>query len=205
MADYPPTPPFGMAPSRAVPPYREASHQEIYEYGDQAQTVDRALLEHHTAQTSTAFQQNAKIPGFSAVAVASGVPPLPLIYYQGREDHPYSYSPRSLGQNARFGPPRSQNSYSNTSVPSPQALPPSEPHARDRKRPSSNTPAVQNVEEGELSEGEFEEASPEVNRNVGRVRRYDFYEHQRDDHSNRGVYDSSGELEVTSNAPLTGQ
>jgi hypothetical protein len=188
-----------------MPLYNEAPHHEINDLGDHTQSVDKSLLEYHKVQTNAAFQRNAKIPGFSTASLASGMPPVPPIYYQSREDPPYPYSHGSLGQNAAYEPLRSRNSYSNTSVPSPKSLPPTVHHARDRKRPSSNTPAVQNVEEGELSEGEFEEARPEVNRNiVGRIRRDDYYEHQREDRSYRGAYDSSGELEATSNAPLTG-
>lgn len=203
MADYPPTPPFGMAPSRAVPPYREASHHEIYDYEDQGRSVDRSLLEFHKAQTSAAFLQNATISEFSSASMASVIPPQPI--YQGRGDPPYSYLQGSFGYNARFDAPRSQNSYSNTSVPSPQEIQPNISHSRDRKRPSSNSPAIQNVEEGELSEGEFEEARPEATRNAaGRASREDFYQHRRDDGAYRGVYDNSGEIEVTTNAPLTG-
>jgi hypothetical protein len=205
MADYPPTPPFGMAPSRAVPPYREASHQDMYDYGDAGQPERRSLLEYHKAQTRAAFEQNTKIPGFSAASVASGIPPLPI--YQDQESLPYGYQSKPYGYDGTVERPRSQTTYNNPSNPSP--LPPNAPNERNHTRPASRTPAAQNVEEGELSEGEFEEVRPKVNRNAaGMAIRHDYYEHQRDDRhlsAYHGAYNGNGEREAISNAPLTGR
>lgn len=207
MADYPPTPAFGMVPSPAVPPYREASHQETYDYGDPGQSERLSLLEYQAPQKSAAFQRNARIPGISAASMESSIPPLPI--YQSGEDSPYLYRRGSGGQNARFEPSNSQNTYINPSGHSNHELAPNKLHTLDHIRPSSRTPATQNVEEGELSEGEFEEAHPGVNRNVERLgRRHDYSDRQRGSRyasGCSGAYDSGGEQEVTSNALLTGQ
>jgi hypothetical protein len=204
MANYPPTPPFGMALGRAVPPYREASHQEIYDYGDAVQPERRPLLEYHKAQTRVAFDQNAKVPGFSAASVASGIPPLPI--YQDQESLLYGNPARSYGRDGTLEPPRSQNPNSKPSNLSPHELPQNLSQERIHKRPASHTPAARNAEEGELSEGEFEEVRSNVNRNTaGMTRRHDYYEHQREDRhisAYRGAYDGNGEI---SNAPLTGR
>jgi hypothetical protein len=206
MADYPPTPPFGMAPTRAVPPYREASHQDMYDYGDAVQSERRPTLEYHKAQTRAAFEQNAKIPGFSAASVASGIPPLPI--YQDQESLSYGYPAASYGRDGALESPRNRNLYTKPSNTSPLELPQTVPHERNHKRPPSHTPAAPNAEEGELSEGEFEEVRPNLNRiAAGMTRTDDYYEHQRQDPhrpSYRGANNSNGEHEMISNAPLTG-
>ena len=205
MADYPPTPPFGMAPSRAVPPYREASHQDMYDYGDAGQPERGSLLEYHRAQRRAAFEQNAKIPGFNATSVVSGIPPLPI--YQDQESLSFGYPSRPYGYDETVERPRSRTTYNKTSNPFP--LPPNAPNERNHKPPVSRTPAAQNVEEGELSEGEFEEVRPKANRNAaGMAGRHDYYEHPRDDRhlsAYHGAYNGNGEREAISNAPLTGQ
>lgn len=205
MADYPPTPPFGMAPGRAVPPYREASHRDMYDYGDAGQSERVSSLEYHKAQTRVAFEQNAKISGFSAASVASGIPPLPI--YQGQGSLPYGYQSRPYVYDGTVECPRSRTTDNKPLNPSP--LPPNASNERNHKSPASRTPAAQNIEEGELSEGEFEEVRPKINRNgAGMARRHDYYEHQSDDRNlpaYPGAYNGNGECEAASNAPLTGR
>ncbi len=205
MADYPPTPPFGMTPSGAVPPYREASHQDIYGYGDAGQPERRSFLD-HKAQTRAAFEQNARIPGFKGASVAAGKPSLTI--YQDQESLTYGCPTTSYRRDGTLEPPRSQNPHSKHSNPPSRELPQNIPHERNHKRPASHTPAGLNVEEGELSEGEFEEVRPSVNRNaVEMATRQDYYEQQGEDRhrpSYRGAYTANGEHDVVSNAPLTG-
>jgi hypothetical protein len=207
MADYPPTPPFGMAPSRAVPPYREVPHREIYDYGDPGQSERRSLLEYQKAQTRNAFEQNAKILGFSATSVGSGIPPLPI--YQEQESLPYGYPAISYGRDGALETPRNQNLYDKTSNPSPRYMPDTASRERNPKPPPLHTAASLNVEEGEISEGELEEVRPAGNRKVEQTTSMDgYHEHYREGRHRPSYHDINNgdtEHEIISNAPLTGR
>jgi len=81
MSDYPPTPSYGAsygARDQTNPPYLPPTYPNQYLQGDDGHTEN--IGSSYDASMS-AYAYNRSIPTFSAAAVASGVPPLPI--YQG--------------------------------------------------------------------------------------------------------------------------
>lgn len=114
-----------------------------YSYNESAHEYP-AALDYHNSRSQAAFQQNSNLPGFSA-AIASTAPPLPIS--QPWESH--AYAPSTTTQDDAFYP-------SNMAGASGMYINPNRPL---RSTPShldeaSRAPAA---EEGELSEGEFED------------------------------------------------
>ena len=95
----------------------------------------------------SAYGYNGAIPGFSAAAVASGVPPLPI--FQGWNQDSIPLPPYTSPQNAPQYAEYSDGSHHNA-----QYFPPVEPQHYQH-----STQAAKPFDNGELSEGEFEDNS----------------------------------------------
>lgn len=162
MANYPPTPSFGLnftapavtAPGSAYNPTISTTYPQ-----PQTRQVPARSIISDQVDSYTAFQQNRNVPAFSAAAVASGIPPLPIFPNWGvsaswRPGPSSSHTPimSGYGSNGSNGPfvQSSQDPLrsgymtagSNMSV-VPQHDSP------------NNTLRVQETEEGELSEGDL--------------------------------------------------
>lgn len=149
MADYPVTPSFGFIPGQptAMPSYSGTIPSPNPKYGsappDQVQTQ---AFDYNQAQAMAALMQSGGFPGFSAAAVASGVPPLPI--YPSWD--PLSYPPRvHSASQVMPAVDRTGDSSTNGHLSTNRELL-NKHHARDSWYPQPLT------DEGELSEGEYE-------------------------------------------------
>ncbi|KAI9732972.1 MAG: hypothetical protein M1818_007405 [Claussenomyces sp. TS43310] len=153
MAEYPVTPAFGFDSGRqsTMPVYQRAMppSQQSYSGGHQDQTP---VVESNQATSMAAYMHNGGFPSFSAAAVSSGIPPLP-IYQNWNRTLPANLSSAPAQINEPYEPTiqgTSQYSNGNQSF---HEMSSSVPQARDVSR-------AQPVEEGELSEGEYEDVAP---------------------------------------------
>jgi hypothetical protein len=152
-----------MESRRTVPPYHDTLQHQTYGYGDMLQPDDGAQVEYYQAQSTAAFRQNKNIPGFSPAVAASSIPPLPI--FEAHDRRSYEYAAEAFRKDGRFLASGSHTPHSNPSNQSPFHLPPNLSSSRKPNIATSHASAAQIVEEGELSEGEFEESQPEMNRN----------------------------------------
>jgi hypothetical protein len=195
------TPSYEMDSRRAAPPYRESSQHGVYDFGDALRPAQRSVLEYGN---NSAFQYNRSIPEFSADAVASGIPPLPI--YQHHDPPSYPYPHETLGQSDRYDPLGSHNSYLELSTRSTYQLPSQNRPSEVVMRQSSYRPTGRVVEEGELSEGEFEETPLERDPNrASPYRGQPFIEKGRYGSKYGTVYDRGARDEASNTTPLTGK
>lgn len=200
------TPSFEMESRRAVPPYRETLQHQAFEYGDLLQADERAMVEYHKTLSNVAFEENRNIPEFSAAAVASRIPPLPI--YEPHDSRSYQYGPESFARDGRFHEAGSRTPYSNPSNQSPYQLPSNILSSRQPNSPSLRASATQVVEEGEVSEGEFEESRTEGHTISGQVYRTPYSMPKRDtrlDSAYNLPHETLTERKTTEIQPLTGK
>ena len=149
MSDYPPTAPYGAsygAQDHTNPPYLPPTYPNQYLQPDNGRTGQT-----HMAANYDAYGYNRAVPAFSAAAVASGIPPLPI--YQGWNQDPIPLPPYTAPQSATQYTGYKDNSHQNS-----QYYP-----AVNQTNYQQNTQAGRHFEQGELSEGEFEDGAAVTN------------------------------------------
>lgn len=147
MSDYPSTPSYGAnygARDQANPPYLPPTYPNQYMQQDNGRAAQGHMAQNYDTSMS-AYAYNNALPSFSAAAVASGVPPLPL--FQGWNQDTVPLPPFNQQQNAiQYPPPNNNSQFGSQYYPSYSH--PSYP---------SNAQTPKRYEQGELSEGEFED------------------------------------------------
>jgi hypothetical protein len=149
MSDYPPTPSYGAnswSRDQPIPPYLPPTYPNQYLQPNDGHPARPPMASNYDTSMS-AYGYNGSIPSFSATAVASGVPPLPI--FQGWNQDSIPLPPYISPQNAPQYAEYNDNSHHNT-----QYFPPVEPQLYQQ-----NTQAARPFDNGELSEGEFEDSN----------------------------------------------
>jgi hypothetical protein len=149
MSDYPPTAPYGVsygAQDHTNPPYLPPTYPNQYLQPDNGHTGQT-----HMTANYDAYGYNRAVPAFSAAAVASGIPPLPI--YQGWNQDPIPLPPYTAPQSATQYAGYMDNSHQNN-----QYYP-----AVNQTNYQQNTQVGRHFEQGELSEGEFEDGAAVTN------------------------------------------
>jgi len=145
MSDYPPTPSYGAsygARDQTNPPYLPPTYPNQYLQGDDGHTEN--IGSSYDASMS-AYAYNRSIPTFSAAAVASGVPPLPI--YQGWNQDAMPLPPYTAPHN-----PSQYTGYGGSSQSNAQYYQPA-----GQQNYHQNTGIAKPLEQTDLSEGEFED------------------------------------------------
>ncbi|KAE8454575.1 hypothetical protein EG329_000198 [Mollisiaceae sp. DMI_Dod_QoI] len=152
MSEYPATPSYGAnygSRDHPNPPYLPPTFPNQYLQPDDGRAAQGHMASNYDTSMS-AYAYNRALPAFSAAAVASGVPPLPI--YQGWNQEaiplPAFNPPHDTAQYQNYG-----NSSHNVSQYYPSAGHQSYPHAQSAKP----------YEQRELSEGEFEDGGVATN------------------------------------------
>ncbi|TVY33828.1 hypothetical protein LSUB1_G007417 [Lachnellula subtilissima] len=155
MSDYPATPSYGMGygahQDQNNPPYLPPMYPNQYQQQDDGRMDQAGMPSSYDASGMPTYGYNGATP-FSASAIASGVPPLPI--YQG-----WNQDPVPLPPYAPANPTPQYGGYSNGVHQNPQYYPPPQPTYQH------NQPTSRPYDEGELSEGEFEGAAPSYGTN----------------------------------------
>ncbi|KFY33917.1 hypothetical protein V494_07215 [Pseudogymnoascus sp. VKM F-4513 (FW-928)] len=163
MAGYPPPPSFGPAPGQrgqAVPFQYPTPQNPEYAYARPSQSTNMSAFEQNAANLAPGFEYNAMPPPFNPPARNSGAPPLPV--YGG-------FDPSALYQIPLWAAQGNPPGVSNPLQPStmgvvsgqgPFALQ-SESMQQNTAEASATRARTQAAEEGELSEGEYEEDNVE--------------------------------------------
>jgi hypothetical protein len=149
MSDYPPTPSYGGSygtQEQTNAPYLPPTFPNQYLQTDPSRTAQG-----NVASNYDAYGYNRPAPGFSASAVASGVPPLPIYQGWNQSSMPLpQYAPQQVGtqypnypeapqHNAHYYPPVNQPTY------------------------HQNAHVPKSFEQNDLSEGEFEDGAIATN------------------------------------------
>ncbi len=151
MSNYPPTPSYGAnygVRDQTNPPYLPPTYPNQYL---QAADGPQGQMGAHYDASMSSYGFNRAIPSFSATAVASGVPPLPI--YQGWNQDSIPLPPYTTSQS---GTPYA--GFANST-----------PHTAQYYQPvtqpvyQQNTHTGQPFEQGDLSEGEFEDGAIATN------------------------------------------
>ena len=148
MSEYQSTP-YGAsygAPDQSNPPYIPVTYPTQYVQGDDRTGHMGANYDASMA----AYSYNRGIPGFSAAAVASGVPPLPI--YQGWNQDAMPLPPYTAPPNPSPYPSYSGTSQVNTQYYQPMGQPSYPP----------NNAVAKPFEQTDLSEGEFEDVGASI-------------------------------------------
>ncbi|TVY73282.1 hypothetical protein LSUE1_G007927 [Lachnellula suecica] len=159
MSDYPATPFYGMgygASDQNNPPYLPPTYPTQYLPQDDGRMGQAGMPSSYDASMST-HGYNGATPSFSASAIASGVPPLPI--YQGWNSDPVPLPPYAPAQ-----PVPQFSGYSNGPTQNSQyySAPTQAPY---QQSPQNSRP----YDEGELSEGEFDGSTGPASANNGRA------------------------------------
>ncbi|OBT77637.1 hypothetical protein VF21_03710 [Pseudogymnoascus sp. 05NY08] len=163
MAGYPPPPSFGPAPGQrgqAVPFQYPTPQNTEYAYARPFQSTNMSAFEQNAATLTPELEYNARPPPFNPTGRNSGPPSLPI--YGGMDPSALYQIPAWASQANPHGIPNPLES-STTGVVSgqgPFALQP-ESMPQGRAGLSATRPGLHAAEEGELSEGEYEEDSVE--------------------------------------------
>jgi hypothetical protein len=150
MSDYPSTPSYGAsygARDQTNPPYLPPTYPSQYLQGDDGRTGHMGA---NYDASMAAYSHNRSIPTFSAAAVASGVPPLPI--YQGWNQDAMPLPPYTATHN-----PSQYTGYGGTSQANAQYY---QPIAQQNYQPNTG---VAKPFEADLSEGEFEDVGASTN------------------------------------------
>jgi hypothetical protein len=164
MADYPIIPSFGPAsgPRNQPNSFQVMPQDGTYEYDD-LQLEDRSY-EYDKTQPISSFQYNRYIPEFDASPMTSGIANFAMRHSQGASS--YQSPAIALSRNGRHeslrlsGSPHLRSNQQNAPEPSPTM-----PIAMENISSSHDTRAHP-IEEGELSEGEYEELGTESEPNI---------------------------------------
>lgn len=151
MSDYPSMPSYGAsygARDQTNPPYLPPTYPTQYLQGDDGRI---GHMGGNYDASMAAYSYNRSIPGFSAAAVASGVPPLPI--YQGWNQDAMPLPPYTAPSN------HSQYSgYGGVSQTNAQYYQPV-----GQQNYHQNTASAKSFEQADLSEGEFEDVGASTN------------------------------------------
>jgi hypothetical protein len=164
MADYPILPSFGAASGpRSQPNSFQVMPQDgTYEYDD-LQLEDRSY-EYDKAQPISSFQYNRYIPEFDVSPMTSGIANFTTRHSRGASTyHSPAIAPSRNGRHDSLRPSGSPHLRGN------QQNPPEPPLAMPTAMeniPSSHDTRTQPIEDGELSEGEYEELVTESEPNI---------------------------------------
>lgn len=151
MSDYPSAPLYGAsygARDQTNPPYLAPTYSNQYPHGDDGRTGHMGT---NYDASMAAYSYNRAIPGFSAAAVASGVPPLPI--YQGWNQDAMPLPPYSAPHN-----PSPYTGYVSAPQVNAQYYQP-----MGHQSYHQNTGVAKPFEQTELSEGEFEDTGVLIN------------------------------------------
>jgi hypothetical protein len=153
MSNYPQQPSYGTSygsRDQANPPYLPPSYPNQYMQADDSREVQGHMASNYDTSMS-AYAYNRALPAFSAAAVASGVPPLPI--YQGWNQDAIPLPPFTTPNNTAQYP-----NYGNN-TPNGSHYYPTPSHQNYLSQPQSAKP----YDQRELSEGEFEDAGIATN------------------------------------------
>ena len=143
---------YGAHQDQNNPPYLPPMYPNQYPQQDDGRMDQAGMPSSYDASGMSTYGYNGATPSFSASAIASGVPPLPI--YQG-----WNQDPVPLPPYAPANPTPQYGGYTNGVHQNPQYYPPPQPTYQH------NQPASRPYDEGELSEGEFEGAAPSYGTN----------------------------------------
>lgn len=180
MSDYPATPSYGMgygAPDQNNPPYLPPTYPNQYLPQGDGRMSQAGMPSSYDASLGT-YGYNGPAPSFSASALASGVPPLPI--FQGWNQDPTPLPP--------YAPAHTQQhyaGYSNGAHQNPQYYAPTQ---TPYQQPQAQQPASRPYDEGELSEGEFDGNAGASNNGQGRST---YTANQYRGNDNRGYVDTT--------------
>lgn len=208
MAGYPPPPSFGPAPGQrgqAVPFQYPTPQNTEYAYPRPSEFANISAFDRNTATLAPGLEYNVRPPPFNPTAQNSGAPPLPI--YGGLD-------PSALYQRPVWAAQANPPGISNPVGPStagviygqgPFALRP-EPNPQGGTEPAATHSRPQATEEGELSEGEYEEDNAEgISRPTRRDgRSYNGHRKDRGQSSNGTVNQRQSSFEKMTPVPLTG-
>lgn len=208
MAGYPPPPSFGPAPGQrgqAVPFQYPTPQNAEYAYSRPSQSANISAFEQNAAALAPGLEYNARPPPFNPTARNSRAPHLPIY---GGLDHSALYQPPVWASQANPAGILNSLESSTTGVVSgqgPFALQ-SASMPQESAEPSATRSRLQAAEEGELSEGEFEEENAEgisgpARREAGS---YNDYRKDRGRPSNGTVNQRQSNFEKMTPVPLTG-
>ncbi|ELR04898.1 hypothetical protein GMDG_00157 [Pseudogymnoascus destructans 20631-21] len=163
MAGYPPPPSFGPAPGQrgqAVPFQYSTPQNTEYAYARPSQSTNMSAFEQNATALAPGLEYNARPPPFNPIARNSGAPPLPIY---GGMDPSALYQIPVWATQANLHEIQNPLESSTVDVVSGQGLFAMQPEsvAQGRAGPSAIRPGLHAVEEGELSEGEYEENNVE--------------------------------------------
>ncbi|KAF8858811.1 hypothetical protein BDZ45DRAFT_673742 [Acephala macrosclerotiorum] len=152
MSNYPQQPSYGTSygsRDQANPPYLPPYSNQYMQADDGHEAQGHMASNYDTSMSAYAY--NRALPAFSAAAVASGVPPLPI--YQGWNQDATPLPP--------FTTPHNSAQYSNfgNNTPNGSQYYPTPSHQSYLSQPQS----TKRYEQRELSEGEFEDAGNATN------------------------------------------
>jgi hypothetical protein len=151
MSDYPLTPSYGAyggQHQQPNAPYLPPTYQNHpYPQADNVHPGPSQYSQSYDA-SMTAYGYNQTVPGFSAAALASGAPPLPI--FQGWNQDPIPLPDYTAPQNNLQYPGYSGEPYNNT----PHYHPMAQQQSYHQNTPYTN---AKPADENELSEGEFDD------------------------------------------------
>jgi len=146
MSDYPPTPSYGANyGAQGNPPYLPPTYPNQY-LQDDGHTGQGHIASNYDASMA-AYAYNRNVSAFSAAAVASGVPPLPI--YQGWNQDAIPLPPYTTPNNGPQYGSYTDNAHQNNQYYQPVSQP----------NYQQNLHAVKHYESNDLSEGEFEDGA----------------------------------------------
>lgn len=208
MAGYPPPPSYGPAPGQRgqALPFQYTTAQTIeYPYAIPSQSANISAFEQNAA-TLPGFEFNTRPPPFNPTGQHPGVPP-PLPAYHGLDPNALRQNPMWAAPTRPPGVPASLES-STGGIGSVQSQIAMQPELVPQGSITSTAihRGQQAVEEGELSEGEYEEADTRSIPGSGRekIGRYSGYMPNQTRHSNGTVNQQPNSFEKTTTIPPTG-
>jgi hypothetical protein len=208
MEGYPPPPSFGPAPgqrSQALPFQYTTAQNVEYAYDRPSQSANISAFEQNAATLAPGFEYNTRPPPFNQTARAFGVPPLPI--YGGLDPSALHQSPMWAAQTKPPGIP-SPLEYSTTNIGPGQRHFVMQPESIPQRSAelTATRPGPRAVEEGELSEGEYEEVNVRgiAESARGETRRYNDYQPNRGQPSNGTGNQRQSSFEKMTPIPLTG-
>jgi len=152
MSDYPP-PQYGYGgPNQTNAPYLPPTYSNQYSQQDNSHTGQASYAQNYDPNM-TAYGYNGSVPGFSAAALASGAPPLPI--YQGWNQDPIPLPAYTAPQNNMQHPGYAVNPYHPNNYSYQQQYP--APSAVQQHSYPQHEQQAKPFDEGEVSEGEYDD------------------------------------------------
>jgi hypothetical protein len=152
MSNYPP-PSYGANPN-PTPPYLPPAYPNQYLQADDGRTSQGHMASNYDTSMN-AYGYNRTVPAFSAAAVASGVPPLPI--YQGWNQDAVPLPPYTLPQNGG-----QYNGYTNNVQSQQQQYYPPPAQPSYQQHPQQPKPFEQDLDEGEFDDSAVAANAPSI-------------------------------------------